>query len=218
MAHTHDVKSEIQEIPVESTQKCDRYLDMKEPNGDSYRDKHSSHFYSGNDVKDNYVGHLVECNGRSMDEGEIGRTFHSEERNSDSSRDDDENFEKKLPGTLWDVFRREDVPKLMEYLEKNWKELGNIDSVSNAVSFFFNRTHTIEADLYFFLHLIMITWFGFQVAHHLFDEAVYLSWKHKRQLKDEFGKLLLSLFSIFIHSVTCWKSLIELYIKPRRYF
>lgn len=33
-------------------------------------------------------------------------------------------FEKTQPGTLWDVFRRPDVPKLIEYLRIHWKDFG----------------------------------------------------------------------------------------------
>lgn len=44
--------------------------------------------------------------------------------------------EKPKAGALWDVFRRQDVPKLIEYIGSHWKEFGNTDdAISDSVSF-----------------------------------------------------------------------------------
>ncbi|XP_058183767.1 lysine-specific demethylase JMJ27-like isoform X1 [Rhododendron vialii] len=61
-------------------------------------------------------------------------------------------------GAVWDIFRRQDVPKLIEYLKKHWKELRHID----------NRPVN-------------------SVDHPIHDQTFYLTEKHKKQLKEEFN-------------------------------
>ncbi|GKV25600.1 hypothetical protein SLEP1_g35010 [Rubroshorea leprosula] len=61
-------------------------------------------------------------------------------------------------GAVWDIFRREDVPKLCEYLMKHQKE--------------FHHFHNLPVNM---------------VTHPIHDQIFYLNERHKKQLKEEFG-------------------------------
>ncbi|KAL5572124.1 hypothetical protein UlMin_021721 [Ulmus minor] len=60
-------------------------------------------------------------------------------------------------GAVWDIFRRQDVPKLIEYLEKHKKEFRHFDK------------HPVDS-----------------VVHPIHDQTLYLNEMHKKQLKKEF--------------------------------
>ncbi|XP_024989571.1 lysine-specific demethylase JMJ25-like isoform X2 [Cynara cardunculus var. scolymus] len=76
----------------------------------------------------------------------------------DIQRSDDQCSESVYGGALWDIFRRQDVPKLTEYLNKHQKEFRGINNAPVR-----------------------------SVVHPIHDQTFYFDEKHKKQLKEEFG-------------------------------
>ncbi|XP_060194189.1 lysine-specific demethylase JMJ26-like [Lycium barbarum] len=102
-------------------------------------------------------------------EQEKSRDFFPSDRNvqseSDLSSDQVVDLGNKLEGpeeenggAVWDIFRRQDVPKLEEYLKEHHKE--------------FRHTHDSPVE---------------QVVHPIHDQIFYLTAYHKKKLKQEFG-------------------------------
>ncbi|KAI5072653.1 hypothetical protein GOP47_0012759 [Adiantum capillus-veneris] len=67
-------------------------------------------------------------------------------------------IESKSGGALWDIFRRQDVPKLREYLNRHWKEFKHIKEEY--------LSHVVDP---------------------IHDQTIFLNEEHKKKLKEEFG-------------------------------
>ncbi|KAM1144613.1 hypothetical protein FF1_033387 [Malus domestica] len=74
-----------------------------------------------------------------------------------SERDGVDVSEKTHLGVLWDVFRRQDVQKLTEYLRIHWQEIGKLN----------------ETNIF--------------VTSPFYDGTLFLNGDHKRKLKEEFA-------------------------------
>ena len=73
------------------------------------------------------------------------------------ARASNRNNKSEYGGALWDIFRREDVPKLHAYLQTHWNEFRYI------------MNKPLE-----------------EVVHPIHDQTIYLNVEHKRKLKEEF--------------------------------
>ncbi|XWS75403.1 hypothetical protein CRYUN_Cryun01aG0083900 [Craigia yunnanensis] len=69
-----------------------------------------------------------------------------------------EGSEANKAGAIWDIFRRQDVPKLKDYLKKHFKE--------------FMHTHCCRVP---------------QIVDPVHDQTMFLTLEHKKKLKEEYG-------------------------------
>lgn len=67
-----------------------------------------------------------------MDFHEFNSNGSSDHEKRDSCCPD--SSERTCPGVVWDVFRRQDIPKLNEFLKTHWKKLMNSSQSTDSVN------------------------------------------------------------------------------------
>ncbi|KAJ0877591.1 putative transcription factor & chromatin remodeling &Metalloenzymes JmjC family [Helianthus annuus] len=98
-------------------------------------------------------------------------------------------------GALWDIFQRQDVAKLEEYIRNHSAEFRHTDCLSVEQVTLYNFKTPSKL-----LSLVIITTsiddVMLQVFHPIHDRTFYLNVEHKKKLKEEFGISLTSMFLI----------------------
>ncbi|XP_027191594.1 lysine-specific demethylase JMJ28-like isoform X2 [Cicer arietinum] len=127
--------------------------------------KASTQCVDNNISQDGDCGIFSDSNSDSDPEPSLHGTAHttklSAHNNPRSPFESSDNYKKKLTehsGAQWDVFRRQDVPKLMEYLKRHCDEL----------------TYTHDYD------------YHKKMVHPILDQSIFLDSTHKMRLKEEF--------------------------------
>ncbi|KAM4071471.1 hypothetical protein ACJW30_11G061800 [Castanea mollissima] len=94
----------------------------------------------------------------AKDQGEDPRSKESSPEPSRDSHESKKRLEVAHGGAVWDIFRRQDVPKLIKYLEKHKEEFRHIKNLPVK-----------------------------SVVHPIHDQTLFLNERHKKQLKEEFN-------------------------------
>ncbi|WCJ43122.1 Transcription factor jumonji (jmjC) domain-containing protein [Euphorbia peplus] len=165
LVHTHDVRSKSFKDNTSLTQENgsdDRRLSHVSNSGyDTQRDRET-----GTDMDESMVEDQgVDTSSRFGEDDVI--EDQEVEKNTRIVEDDERMEDQKLqidndntshPGVHWDVFRRQDAPKLIKYLQQHYKDLGKPDNLGNNF-----------------------------VTHSLCNGTVFLNGYHLANLKEEFG-------------------------------
>ncbi|XP_028806707.1 uncharacterized protein LOC114761497 isoform X3 [Neltuma alba] len=85
-------------------------------------------------------------------------SLRNDTRTAKAFLENDDALETQYGSAVWDIFRRQDVPVLMEYLKKHYREFRHINNLPVN-----------------------------SIIHPIHDQTLYLNERHKKQLKEEFG-------------------------------
>ncbi|KAH7847344.1 hypothetical protein Vadar_024994 [Vaccinium darrowii] len=166
LVHTCQVKLKAwQSAKIDNTQKAFEDVEAKETPGhpQSSLDKAGSPILSlgVQDREKEYEAKLDASDDERIGDEGIETTTSVVEKTvncADLNRASGDIFEKTHLGAVWDVFRRQDVPKLIEYLRAHWKDFGKIETSINEFA-----------------------------TRSLYNGEIFLTRHHKRQLKEKFG-------------------------------
>jgi lysine-specific demethylase 3 len=95
-------------------------------------------------------------------------------------------------GALWDIFRREDVSKLHDYLMKHADEFRhcNFETVKQVTGTCYLSIKVLSMLYHLASNFMLKSYHLFtfwQVTHPIHDQCFYLTNEHKRKLKEEYG-------------------------------
>lgn len=149
LVHTCQVKLKAwQSAKIDNTQKAFEDVEAKETPGhpQSSLDKAGSPILSlgVQDREKEYEAKLDASDDERIGDEGIETTTSVVEKTvncADLNRASGDIFEKTHLGAVWDVFRRQDVPKLIEYLRAHWKDFGKIETSINEFVSLINLVH-----------------------------------------------------------------------------
>lgn len=128
-------------------------------------------------------------------ESHLNETSEAPKKNRErtiSSLIDGEKISSKSCGAQWDVFRRQDVPRLSEYLRRHSDE--------------FIHKHVSHEHIVCRVHLCYLTNHSvhlLQVVHPILDQSFFLDATHKLRLKEEFRMYCFDFFPNIFMSNAC---------------